>query len=602
MAQFSVDPVQALLPLEPVAARASLMEADRRGAPGFDDHLQRARRDSEQNRTPSAPESSSAAARPTREPEPRRDDQGSSAPADHRQSVEAKSEDDTRTRREDSESGATQRIDDEPTKAASDEPPPDATAQASSDQPHEQPHEQHDQQQARPLDEEAGTPVPNEPETQIVARAGQEQDVVDRPPGPSSPSQGDVDSEAEAQNAKTASEQLPPKVQAKPTTPAVDEAKTLAQPSREPTLASGATEALEATGKKASEQGEPQRTPSLPGAEAARESARPSTSVGEVTDAKSATDKAAARGQAIASATSEASGVANAVADGKQAIAAPESGTPSRPRSRNQRTSTPSINKQPASKDVAPPGPNPTSAQSEAPRAPAMDAAAASLAANDDEPKPSQATSQSSPPSSATDARQATPTVAVDAGQDRAPEQGADRAVRSESAVEGKEKATDARSTGESNLTQAERVRLVQRVARAFQVLGDGGGQVRLRLSPPELGSVRLDVTIRNGTMTAHLEAESAGAREALLDNLPALRERLAEQNIKLESFEVDLMKQSSQQAQDGPGDRRTSYPRDGAHGPVGSGSVGAAEETATDGEGNQSAPWLGNDRLNVVI
>jgi flagellar hook-length control protein FliK len=97
---------------------------------------------------------------------------------------------------------------------------------------------------------------------------------------------------------------------------------------------------------------------------------------------------------------------------------------------------------------------------------------------------------------------------------------------------------TDIRGEG---LTEAERVRFVQRVARAFHSVGDEGGEVRLRLSPPELGSLRLELSVRDGVMSARLEAETAAARNLLLDNLPVLRERLAEQNVKVEQFDVDV-------------------------------------------------------------
>lgn len=86
-----------------------------------------------------------------------------------------------------------------------------------------------------------------------------------------------------------------------------------------------------------------------------------------------------------------------------------------------------------------------------------------------------------------------------------------------------------------------DRVRFVQRVARAFQAAGDRGGTVRLRLSPPELGSLRVEITVSRGVMNARLEAETQTARQLLLDNLPMLRERLAEQDIKVEHFQVDI-------------------------------------------------------------
>ena len=85
----------------------------------------------------------------------------------------------------------------------------------------------------------------------------------------------------------------------------------------------------------------------------------------------------------------------------------------------------------------------------------------------------------------------------------------------------------------------------MQRVARAFQAADDEGGQIRLRLSPPELGSMKLEITMHGGTMTAHVETETSAARNMLLDNLPALRQRLADQNIKIGQFDVDLKDQS---------------------------------------------------------
>jgi flagellar hook-length control protein FliK len=89
-------------------------------------------------------------------------------------------------------------------------------------------------------------------------------------------------------------------------------------------------------------------------------------------------------------------------------------------------------------------------------------------------------------------------------------------------------------------------VRLVERVAAAFGAARGEGGTVRLRLSPPELGTVKVEVSVRNGVMNAHLETETSAARNLLLDNLPALRERLAQQQIKVEHFDVDLAGQSS--------------------------------------------------------
>ncbi len=87
--------------------------------------------------------------------------------------------------------------------------------------------------------------------------------------------------------------------------------------------------------------------------------------------------------------------------------------------------------------------------------------------------------------------------------------------------------------------------RILTRVARAFVLAQDGGGELRLRLSPAELGSLRLEVRVQEGVLTARVEAETPAARTVLIENLPALRERLAEQGVRIERFDVDLMQHS---------------------------------------------------------
>ncbi|NLS97401.1 MAG: hypothetical protein GXX96_35120 [Planctomycetaceae bacterium] len=94
--------------------------------------------------------------------------------------------------------------------------------------------------------------------------------------------------------------------------------------------------------------------------------------------------------------------------------------------------------------------------------------------------------------------------------------------------------------------------KFVQRVANAFAAMGQRSGPVRLKLYPPELGSLRMEITVKNGALSARVEAETATAKTLLLDNLPVLRERLAEQGIKVERFDVGF----SDQPHGGPSER----------------------------------------------
>jgi flagellar hook-length control protein FliK len=105
-----------------------------------------------------------------------------------------------------------------------------------------------------------------------------------------------------------------------------------------------------------------------------------------------------------------------------------------------------------------------------------------------------------------------------------------------------REGSSSATTNGSDAPAHVARAQFVQRVERAFAAMGNREGSVRLKLSPPELGVLKLEIGIHRGVMKARVEAETPAAQSLLLDNLPALRERLAQQNIHIQQFDVDLM------------------------------------------------------------
>ncbi len=102
------------------------------------------------------------------------------------------------------------------------------------------------------------------------------------------------------------------------------------------------------------------------------------------------------------------------------------------------------------------------------------------------------------------------------------------------------------RETEENDAPQVDPSRFVSRVAKAVQTANDRGGPLQLRLSPPELGSLKIQLTLKDGGLSASLEADNSNARKLLLDHLPALRDRLAEQNIRVDRFDVDVKQENS--------------------------------------------------------
>tara|TARA_R110002049_G_scaffold2750_8_gene22113 strand:- start:16979 stop:18592 length:1614 start_codon:yes stop_codon:yes gene_type:complete len=85
------------------------------------------------------------------------------------------------------------------------------------------------------------------------------------------------------------------------------------------------------------------------------------------------------------------------------------------------------------------------------------------------------------------------------------------------------------------------RAKLIQRVSKAFQHLGPDGGQVRLRLAPAELGTVRIEMRMTERRIQARVVAESEAAGSALREHLPELRQRLESQGLQIDKFEIEV-------------------------------------------------------------
>ena len=92
-----------------------------------------------------------------------------------------------------------------------------------------------------------------------------------------------------------------------------------------------------------------------------------------------------------------------------------------------------------------------------------------------------------------------------------------------------------------SEVTQQERVRVIQRIARSFNRISAEGGTINLRLHPEHLGSVTVQVRMEGRSMSAKLLTETPAARDAIMADLPVLRQRLADQGFDVTKFQVDV-------------------------------------------------------------
>lgn len=134
---------------------------------------------------------------------------------------------------------------------------------------------------------------------------------------------------------------------------------------------------------------------------------------------------------------------------------------------------------------------------------------------------------------------------------------------------------------------------VANQVSRALiRESADGSRMISLRLTPPELGTVRIDIVERAGVMTARLHAEDAGVRVALERYLPQLRQDLLAHNAPVRELQLadawagDLTRQNHGDQQGRTGNRRggrSGFSLDGIAGvPVGASAPAMTTSTIT--------------------
>lgn len=85
-------------------------------------------------------------------------------------------------------------------------------------------------------------------------------------------------------------------------------------------------------------------------------------------------------------------------------------------------------------------------------------------------------------------------------------------------------------------------------------MIKQGNDHISLKLSPENLGNLQLNMRMDDNRLKLEIVAESRGVRDALLQQADELKETLARQNIKVDSFNVTTSSngnQSQQQSMD---------------------------------------------------
>jgi flagellar hook-length control protein FliK len=106
--------------------------------------------------------------------------------------------------------------------------------------------------------------------------------------------------------------------------------------------------------------------------------------------------------------------------------------------------------------------------------------------------------------------------------------------------------------SAEQPLTEYQQSRLLQRVLKGLERLEDNSSVVRLRLHPPELGSLEMSLHMSQQQLSASINVESEATRQVLQDNLPQLQSKLAERGITVERFDIQVQSSSDANNQGG--------------------------------------------------
>ncbi len=85
------------------------------------------------------------------------------------------------------------------------------------------------------------------------------------------------------------------------------------------------------------------------------------------------------------------------------------------------------------------------------------------------------------------------------------------------------------------------------RLARGLRAaVNQQGGSVTLRLTPPEMGTVRIQLDLSGGTVTARFHAETDNGRQLLQQQLGQLRQSLESQGLSVDRLSVQTMSSSN--------------------------------------------------------
>jgi flagellar hook-length control protein FliK len=97
---------------------------------------------------------------------------------------------------------------------------------------------------------------------------------------------------------------------------------------------------------------------------------------------------------------------------------------------------------------------------------------------------------------------------------------------------------------------RADQAEMIEKIANATKSgLKNGTNRIKMLLHPQQLGTLKINLAVKENSVSASMVTENHAARHAILNNLETLRQNLEEQGISVSHFEVTV----DQDLQQGP-------------------------------------------------
>jgi flagellar hook-length control protein FliK len=143
----------------------------------------------------------------------------------------------------------------------------------------------------------------------------------------------------------------------------------------------------------------------------------------------------------------------------------------------------------------------------------------------------------------------------------------------------------------------ATETKIINQIVNKLSTRGGGGqNEVQIRLDPPSLGTVRLNITTMGESVRTMIIAENHAVKQTIENNFNQLRDAMSEQGLKVDSFSVTVGGESGNSNQNGK-----QFGEGNSSNPLSNEQVASSGNEGESDESNASFIFDGNQSISVL-